>query len=197
MQPTHSESRNSSQNRCGDRPNRCWYLPATSALRWAYPVATCGPRQCHSEEQRRGLVWLNTRARGGPANSTRGHKSDQIQLQAWSGHPPGHFRLPQRLRSASGPTLGVLVPNFENQLTDAREARAAVHREKRSTKPWLWRLKGAEKAAARAERNRVKVSSEVDELVAKQLALADQACRVGRSQCRLRGGFGRSGGGPS
>ena len=37
---------------------------------------------------------------------------DQIQLQAWSGHPPGHFRLPQRLRSASGPTLGVLVPNF-------------------------------------------------------------------------------------
>ena len=64
-----------------------------------------------------------------------------------------------------------LVPGFEQHLAAAREARDAVLQEKRAAKPWIWRLKGAERLAARAERCKKKVAEEIDSLLAQQLEL--------------------------
>ena len=64
-----------------------------------------------------------------------------------------------------------LVPGFEQHLAAAREARDAVLQEKRAAKPWIWRLKGAERVAARAERCKKKVAEEIDSLLAQQLEL--------------------------
>jgi len=64
-----------------------------------------------------------------------------------------------------------LVPGFEQHLAAAREARDAVLQEKRASKPWIWRLKGAERLAARAERCKKKVAEEIDSLLAQQLEL--------------------------
>jgi len=44
------------------------------------------------------------------------------------------------------------VPDFERRVAEARDARDAALRDKQAAKPWLWRLKGAEKADSRADK---------------------------------------------
>jgi hypothetical protein len=67
-----------------------------------------------------------------------------------------------------------LVTGFDERLAAAKAERDAVLRERRDAKPWVWRLKGAEKAAARAERAKDKVALEIDSITAQQVALAEQ-----------------------
>ena len=64
-----------------------------------------------------------------------------------------------------------LVDCFEQRLAEAVAARDAVLREKRAAKPWVWRLKGAERTVARAERSKTRVATEIDELLAQRVDL--------------------------
>jgi hypothetical protein len=67
-----------------------------------------------------------------------------------------------------------LFPDFEERRAGARAALEELSRERRAAKPWLWRLKGAEKTAARAEKATAKASEEVDAMLAQQMALAER-----------------------
>ena len=75
------------------------------------------------------------------------------------------------------PSSRMLVQGYDQHLAAAVDAKEALLREKRAAKPWLWRLKGAQRIAAKAERAKSKISGEVDELLAQQMDLEERLSR--------------------
>jgi hypothetical protein len=108
-----------------------------------------------------------------------GGDSPEVEL-ADTEMAPGTSDLEKRIGDAQGAVAKLeaipeasrdLFKDFEERLASARTARDVLLRERRDAKPWIWRLKGAEKATSRAEKAKTKAVEAVDEILAQQLAL--------------------------
>ena len=71
-----------------------------------------------------------------------------------------------------------LFPDFQERLARARSALDALVQERRAAKPWVWRLEGAERTAARAEKARAKASEDVENIVHEEALAAFTAIRA-------------------